>query len=56
MASAVEKNSKPSGINPEAMFVNDQVVSDQQSVVPMRGIITHLPLYGNVIERYLTEV
>ena len=38
------------------LFAGDQVVSDQQSVVPMRGTITHLPLYGNVIERYLTEV
>ena len=52
----VENNSESSGMNPRALFADDQVVSDQQSFVPMRGTITHLPLYGNVIERYLTEV
>ena len=52
----VENELQGSGMNPSASFVDDHVVSDQQNALPMRGTITHLPLYGNVVERYLTEV
>ena len=52
----VENESQGSGMNPPALFADDHVVSDQQNALPMRGTITHLPLYGNVVERYLTEV
>ena len=52
----VENELQGSGMNPPALFVDDHVVSDQQNALPMRGTITHLPLYGNVVERYLTEV
>jgi hypothetical protein len=52
----VENASQSSGRNPPAMYVDDRVVSDQQNSPQMRGNITLLPLYGDVVERYLTDV
>jgi hypothetical protein len=51
----VENRSRPSDMRSRVTFVDDQVISDQQGDVPA-GTITHLPLYGNVTARYLTEV
>ena len=53
---SVDDNVQSLGMNLPTVFADDLVVSDQQSYVPRRGSITHLPLYGNVIERYFTEV
>ena len=52
----IKNRSGPSGMRSQVTFVDDQVVPDQQGAVPVRGTITHLPLYGDVTERYLTEV
>ena len=50
-----ENELEVSGMESSALFVDDQVVSDQQSIVP-RGTITHLPCYEGVFQRFLTEV
>ena len=44
------------GRNPSTPFVDDCVISEQQDSLQRQGNITLLPLYGDVVERYLTEV